>query len=124
MTERDETSRVEDDQVAPGEAYAEEAGIDPSPQEVTRYEELLADGEGDQLQPATGAQGVPAADLADKDLLRELGSVHRTRDDTLRHGSDEALETHTTRSSELEAEYLRRFPGREIDPNRLRDADD
>jgi hypothetical protein len=63
--------------------------------------------------------GVPASALADSDLLRELASVHRTRHTTLRHGSDPALVNHDQRTEELEREYLRRFPDREIDPERL-----
>lgn len=65
------------------------------------------------------ATGVPAASLADEDLLRELRSVHRTRHDALRHGSDQALDHHDARMAELEHEYLRRFPHREVDPQRL-----
>lgn len=64
--------------------------------------------------------GVPAAELDDQDLLRELGDIHRARHETLRHGSDHALATHTGRMADLEGEYLRRFPDREIDPQRLR----
>jgi hypothetical protein len=64
--------------------------------------------------------GVPAEQLDTEDLLRELGSLHRTRHDTLRHGSDHALLHHTERTGELEGEYLRRFPLREIDPDRER----
>ena len=64
--------------------------------------------------------GIPAGDLTDEDLLRELGELHRTRHETLRHGSDQALTTHTERMYELEREYLHRFPDREIDPQRLR----
>jgi hypothetical protein len=63
--------------------------------------------------------GVPAIELSDPDLLRELASVHRTRHGALRHGSDQALLHHDERMAELESEYLRRFPGREIDPERL-----
>jgi uncharacterized protein DUF6158 len=63
--------------------------------------------------------GVPAGQLADDDLLRELAAVHRTRHDTLRHGSDQALAHHDERTAELEGEYLRRFPGREVSPARL-----
>lgn len=63
--------------------------------------------------------GVPAEQLSDDDLLRELASVHRTRHDALRHGSDQALTHHDDRMAELEQEYLRRFPDREIDPERL-----
>ena len=67
-----------------------------------------------------GSLGIPPADLSDDDLLRELASLHDTRHDTLRHGSDSALEHHNRRMVELEAEYLRRFPQREVDPARLR----
>lgn len=63
---------------------------------------------------------VPAAALSHRDLLRELEHLHQTRHDTLRHGSDQALLHHDTRMAELEGEYLRRFPQREIDPERLR----
>jgi Family of unknown function (DUF6158)/Protein of unknown function (DUF2795) len=71
-------------------------------------------------QPAQLGAGVPADQLTDDDLLRELADLHRTRHDTLRHGSDQALARHTERSAELEAEYLRRYPEREVDPQRLR----
>ncbi|MDT4988816.1 MAG: hypothetical protein QOI74_2910 [Micromonosporaceae bacterium] len=64
--------------------------------------------------------GVPGDQLADEDLLRELGELHRTRHDALRHGSDHALTRHTERLAELESEYLRRYPLREVDPERLR----
>ena len=67
-------------------------------------------------------EGVPAADLPDEDLLRELDSLARTRVQTLRHGSDDALRTHIDRMAELEQEYLRRFPDREIDPQRTREG--
>ena len=63
--------------------------------------------------------GVSASDLSDEDLFRELASLHRTRLDTLRHAPDPALAMHLTRTSELEAEYLRRQPHREVDPSRL-----
>ena len=63
--------------------------------------------------------GVDPAGLADDDLFRELGSLHRTRLETLRHGPDAALENHLRRTAELETEYLARHPGREVDPSRL-----
>lgn len=63
--------------------------------------------------------GIDPAGLADDDLLRELGSLHRTRLHTLRHGPDAALANHLRRTAELEAEYLTRHPGREVDPSRL-----
>lgn len=71
---------------------------------------------------AMGMTGRPPSDLADADLFRELESLHRTRTTTLRHGSDDALRVHGERTAELEAEYLRRFPGREVDPDRTRDG--
>jgi hypothetical protein len=64
--------------------------------------------------------GVEPAGLSDEDLLRELGHLGETRLDALRHASDQALEEHTHRTSLLEAEYLRRHPAREIDPERMR----
>jgi hypothetical protein len=66
--------------------------------------------------------GVPAIELGDEDLFRELSDVHRTRNTTLRHGSAQALTHHTIRMAELEAEYLRRYPDREVDPMRLREG--
>lgn len=66
------------------------------------------------------AHGVPGPELADDDLLRELEQLHQTRTQTLRHGSDDALANSSRRTAELEEEYLRRFPEREVDPDRLR----
>lgn len=66
--------------------------------------------------------GPSAAELSDDDLLRELGHLHETRNTTLRHGSDDALSAHTGRQAALEEEYLRRRPGREVDPQRQRDG--
>jgi hypothetical protein len=63
--------------------------------------------------------GVPAADLPEEDLFRELGSLHRTRLHTLRHAPEPALANHLSRTAELESEYLRRHPDREVDPSRL-----
>jgi len=65
-----------------------------------------------------GAEGVPARELSDEDLAREMRSLHRTRDDTLRHGPDAALSEHSERVAELEAEYLRRNPDREVTRSR------
>jgi uncharacterized protein DUF6158 len=65
-------------------------------------------------------QGVPAAELAEKDLLRELKHLHDTRHGTFLHGSAGALAVHTRRMAELEQEYLRRHPERAVDPDRLR----
>ncbi len=65
-------------------------------------------------------EGIPARELSDEDLLRELSQLHETRHGTFRHGSDDALVRHTERTAELESDYLRRFPQREVDPERLR----
>ncbi|MFI7640151.1 DUF6158 family protein [Nonomuraea sp. NPDC049400] len=66
--------------------------------------------------------GIDPAQLSDEDLLRELRQLHVTRSDTFFHGSDDALAVHTSRMNELEAEYLRRNPDREVDPYRLREG--
>ncbi len=69
---------------------------------------------------AEPGRGVPAEELSDEDLLRELEQLHATRVGTLRHGSADALQKSIDRTAELEQEYLRRFPDREVDPERLR----
>ena len=73
-----------------------------------------------RIDDTSPALGVPPDTLTDEELLRELSSLHSTRNDTFRHGSDDALTNHTRRTDELEREYLRRFPDREIDPARTR----
>ncbi|UWZ40638.1 hypothetical protein Drose_28310 [Dactylosporangium roseum] len=70
--------------------------------------------------PTEGYLGVSPAELSDAGLLRELATLHETRHDTFRHGSDDALTNHTRRTDELEREYLRRHPNREVDPHRVR----
>jgi len=70
----------------------------------------------DQLDQA----GIAAADLSEDDLLRELEQLHRTRHETFLHAPTQALQHHSERTAELELEYLRRHPEREIDPSRLR----
>jgi hypothetical protein len=54
--------------------------------------------------------GIPAHELSDADLRREVEHLHETRHDTLLGGSEDALQTHTARMLELEQEFLRRFP--------------
>lgn len=66
--------------------------------------------------------GIDPRDLTEEDLLRELRHLHATRTETLLHGSGEALANHTIRTRELEQEYLRRHPERDVDPGRLRDG--
>jgi hypothetical protein len=68
--------------------------------------------------------GVAATDLSDDDLLRELGQLHRTRHDTFLHAPTQALQRHSERTAELELEYLRRRPQRDIDEGRLRERSD
>ncbi len=55
-------------------------------------------------------RGIDPAALSDEQLMRELSRLHSTRNDALRHGSEAALDNHTRRTDELEAEYLKRFP--------------
>ncbi|MEU6997402.1 DUF6158 family protein [Nonomuraea sp. NPDC046570] len=66
--------------------------------------------------------GIDPKALPEEDLLRELRHLHATRTEALMHGPDEALATHTSRTNELESEYLRRHPERDIDPGRLREG--
>jgi hypothetical protein len=68
------------------------------------------------------AMGINPAELNDDDLLRELGHLYATRLEALRHAADQAYAEHTQRMNQLEAEYLRRRPAREIDPQRLREG--
>jgi hypothetical protein len=93
-------------------------------------EQRMPEWDGDHLHDAsadgTAADrdelGIDPAELADEDLIREMHSLHRARLDTLRHATDSALATHLRRTAELETEYLARYPGREVDPARLRGA--
>ena len=64
--------------------------------------------------------GVPAEQLSDEALERELKHLHETRHDTFLHGSDAALHFHTLRTQELESDYLRRNPDRVLDARRTR----
>ncbi|MGA8112984.1 MAG: DUF6158 family protein [Actinocatenispora sp.] len=67
--------------------------------------------------------GIDPTTLNVEDVLRELESLYQTRLDAMRFGADHAWHEHTHRMDELEREYLRRFPEREIDPARLRGGD-
>ena len=65
--------------------------------------------------------GIPASELSDGDLRRDLTHLYETRFDTLTNGSEDAFETHTQRMLELEQEFLRRFPAEGApDPLRTR----
>ncbi|MFE7134982.1 DUF6158 family protein [Streptomyces sp. NPDC057638] len=65
-------------------------------------------------------RGIEAARLGEQELIRELENIHRSRHDTLLHGSPAALAAHTTRMAELEEEYLRRHPERPVSSGRTR----
>lgn len=71
---------------------------------------------------SSAESGIPAAELAERDLLRELHHLHSTRNEAFLHGSPDALTEHTARTFELEQEYLRRHPEREVDPRRTREG--
>lgn len=64
--------------------------------------------------------GPSASGLEEGRLMKELEAIHRTRHETLLHGSEEALVTHTQRMGELEREYVRRHPERAQTPGRTR----
>ena len=64
--------------------------------------------------------GVPAHQLSDESLDRELLHLHETRNDTFLHGSEDALAFHTERMQALEQDYLRRNPDRVPDARRTR----
>ena len=64
--------------------------------------------------------GVDPAGLDEPQLLRELETIHRSRHDTLLHGSPAALSAHNVRMAQLEGEYLRRHPQRPVSPGRTR----
>jgi hypothetical protein len=68
------------------------------------------------------SSGIPAESLSEDDLLRELASLHETRHTTFLHGSDDALQSSTDRTRQLEEEYLRRHPQRAVDPERTREG--
>ncbi|MEU8329895.1 DUF6158 family protein [Micromonospora sp. NPDC048839] len=103
------------------DGFASSGSTDMSP------EQRVPEWGGDHLADPAGAldgdlPGVDPTELSDEDLIREMHSLHRTRLDTLRHAADSALANHLRRTAELETEYLARHPGREVDPNRLRDS--
>jgi hypothetical protein len=67
----------------------------------------------------TSKLGVPATELNDEDLERELLQLYRTREETFLTGSADALRTHTDRMLELEHEFASRFPEK-VRPDRRR----
>jgi hypothetical protein len=59
--------------------------------------------------------GIPATELADADLERELAHVHEKRHDIFLTGTAEQLHNHSLRTRELEHAYLERFADRVTD---------
>jgi hypothetical protein len=57
-------------------------------------------------------EGIPARELDEDTLRRELVHLYETREDTFFAGSAAAYEEHTARMLELESEYARRRPDR------------
>ncbi|GAA2236255.1 MULTISPECIES: DUF6158 family protein [Kitasatospora] len=74
----------------------------------------------DPHTPHHRSEGIPPLALETDVLLRELSQLHRTRHETFLYGSEEALQRHTLRTGQLEAEYLRRFPLRQVTAGRTR----
>ncbi len=70
----------------------------------------------------TTMTGVDPRQLDDQQLMKELETIHRTRHDTLLHGSNDALRVHNDRMAELEGEYLRRNPRRVVAAGRTREG--
>ncbi len=66
--------------------------------------------------------GIDPTALSEQDLNRELAHLHATRHETFLHGSCDALREHTARTFDLEKEYMRRHPDRDIDPRRTREG--
>jgi hypothetical protein len=56
--------------------------------------------------------GIPASDLSDDDLERELTHAHEKRHDIVVDGTVDQLRNHSSRTAELEQAYLERFSDR------------
>ena len=66
-----------------------------------------------------GKLGVPAGQLSDIDLKRQLRTMWHTREETVLQGGAHAIAAHTHRMLELEFEYIARF-ATETAPNPAR----
>lgn len=91
----------------------------PPPGDVRRGRPDRADGHDERGSTMTG---VDPGRLDDQQLMKELEAIHRTRHDTLLHGSNDALRTHNGRMAQLEGEYLRRHPRRPVSAGRTREG--
>jgi hypothetical protein len=76
--------------------------------------------EGGSDMDDSGTLGIDPRELDERSLMHELEQIHRTRHDTLLHGSSDALDRHSQRMAELESEFLRRHPGRQVNAGRTR----
>ena len=56
--------------------------------------------------------GIPASELSDDDLERELAHAHEKRHDIFVDGTVDQLRNHSARTAELEQAYLERFSDR------------
>ncbi|HEX5532132.1 MAG TPA: DUF6158 family protein [Actinomycetales bacterium] len=88
----------------------------------TQGENAPAEGTNAQAEQ-TGPAPHPTKELSDDELFTELAQLYETRLETLRHGSDAALENSDRRIDELEREYLHRHPHRDVSARRLRPDD-
>jgi hypothetical protein len=57
-------------------------------------------------------QRIPAIELSDEDLERELAHAHDKRHDIFLTGTADQLRNHSIRTHELEQAYLQRFADR------------
>jgi hypothetical protein len=57
-------------------------------------------------------EGIPASDLTDDDLDRELRHLHEKRQDIFVDGTVDQWRNHVLRTDELERAYLDRFADR------------
>jgi uncharacterized protein DUF6158 len=62
--------------------------------------------------------GIPASELSDDDLERELSHAHEKRHDIFVEGTVDQLRNHSARTAQLEQAYLERFA------DRVKDADE
>ena len=73
------------------------------------------------MSPRSMKLGVPARELSDPDLKRQMRYMWKTREATILHGGQQAIATHTHRMIELELEFIYRFPKEtEASPSRTR----
>ena len=73
------------------------------------------------MSPRSMKLGVPARELSDADLKRQMRHMWKTREATVLHGGQQAIATHTHRMIELELEFIYRFSEEtEASPSRTR----